>query len=104
MIAPLAVCSVPGCPNRVHRGLCYQHARTSTRNHGGVPRQQRGYNRKYELSRATFVGRVCELRYPGCDVVLTPANVSADHYEGGLRPACQPCQRKQGAERARALR
>lgn len=91
--APLSVCAQPGCPSRVTRGYCSTHARTSTRNHRGVSRQARGYDRTYEKARAGLMGQPCALRLPGCTGVAD----SADHHAGGLRPACQHCNYADGA-------
>lgn len=94
----LQVCPTPGCPNLTRGGPCRSCAPRSARNHRGIPRQARGYNAGYEATRRSFQGQLCELRLQGC----TGRATSADHYEGGLRPACLHCQRVQGATRARA--
>ncbi len=39
------VCSVPGCPELVP---CRIHARLSSRNHRGIPRQAREHGREYD--------------------------------------------------------
>lgn len=109
MRATQQVCSSPGCPELVERGACRRHDAsrrpTSSRNHRGIPRQARGYDRAYELDRKPLLGRPCELKLPGC---LGLAN-SADHVipvsQGGrggpLRPACTACNSAAGAKLVR---
>lgn len=95
--APLAICLVPGCRARVPRGFCARHARTSSRNHGGLSRQARGYDRAYERARKALLGLPCVLRLPGCTGIAT----TADHGPAGLRPACARCNFADGARRTR---
>lgn len=98
--APLAVCLLPGCRARVSRGRCPLHARLSGRNHHGVPRQARGYDRTYERDRRALLGLRCALALPGCTGIAT----TADHGPAGLRPACAHCNFADGAARSRAVR
>jgi hypothetical protein len=97
-IGTLRVCPTPGCPNLTTGRRCASCSPTSSRNHGGVSRQARGYDADYEATRESFRGEPCELGLPGC----TGSSTSADHFEGGLRPACKHCQDAQGAALARA--
>lgn len=95
--APLAVCLAPGCQSRVPRGYCARHAPFSSRNHHGLSRQARGYDRAYQRGRRMLLGLPCALALPGCTGVAT----TADHGPTGLRPACSNCNFADGARRAR---
>jgi len=52
----LRVCLEPGCPTLTRSRRCPRHERTSTRNHRGIPRQQRGYDVGYERTRRALAG------------------------------------------------
>src|SRR5512146_1073495 len=94
----MTVCLEPGCPKVVMRGRCPQHARVSSRNHFGVSRQARGYDRQYEVARLTLIGEPCALRLDGCTGVSTTAQHTDD---GRLVPACAHCNYADGAARGR---
>ncbi len=102
--APLRRCAAPGCTNRQVAARCAIHAshasheRTSSRNHRGVPRQQRGYDAAYGRQRALLLGLPCAMRLPGCTGVATTAQHTDD---GRLVPACAHCNFADGARRAR---
>ena len=98
--SPLTVCAQPGCPLRVPRGYCATHARTSSRNHRGVPPAARGYDATYRRARAALLGQPCALRLAGCTGIAD----SADHYAGGLRPSCRHCNFADGQRRMVASR
>jgi hypothetical protein len=57
------VCSVPGCPELTP---CRIHANRSSRNHRGIPRQQREHGAPYDGLAREFRGQRCQLRLPGC--------------------------------------
>ena len=95
--APLALCLEPGCRMRVRRGRCARHARLSSRNHHGLSREARGYDRAYQHERRELLGLPCALKLSGC----TGIGTTADHGPRGLRPACAHCNSADGAARAR---
>jgi len=95
--APLRRCATAGCPSRQMGPRCSIHERTSSRNHYGRSRQARGYDRPYEVARASLVGQPCAMRLPGCTGVATTAQHTDD---GRLLPACAHCNFRDGARRA----
>lgn len=99
--APLPRCAEPGCRARQAGPRCAVHERTSSRNHRGVNRQARGYDRPYERERATLLGRPCAMRLAGCTGVADTAQHTDD---GRLIPACAHCNYADGAARSRAVR
>lgn len=99
--SPLQRCKTPGCPERQLGPRCARHERVSSRNHRGIGRQARGYDRAYELERAELIGEPCALRLAGCTGVAD----TAQHVDGGgLVPACGHCNYADGAHRAAASR
>jgi 5-methylcytosine-specific restriction endonuclease McrA len=101
------VCPEPGCPTITDGGRCRVHGRTSPRNHRGVPRQLRGYDRTYELARRQIL--IGQPRcYWGCGRMATTADHRIPLSEGGsaedLVPTCAPCNYARGAEIARGVR
>ena len=98
--APLAVCATPGCPARVDRGYCPTHARTSTRNHRGVPRQARGHGADYDRARAILLEGNPRCAW-NCGRRATTADYSIPWSRGGtldsLVPACGTCNYGRGA-------
>lgn len=100
--SPLTVCAQPGCPIRVPRGYCATHARTSPRNHRGVPRQQREHGTAYDRLAREMRGQPCSLRFTGCTGYATGADLIVPRSQGGraepsnARPACGHCQSVQG--------
>jgi len=93
--APLRTCIEPGCKGRQSALRCTRHDR---RNHGGVSRQARGYDRAYERERALLLGRPCALRLAGCTGTAKTAQHTDDDR---LVPACGHCNYADGARRAR---
>lgn len=100
--SPLTVCAQPGCPLRVPRGYCATHARTSPRNHRGVPRQAREHGTAYDRLAREMRGQPCSLRLTGCTGSATGADLIVPRSQGGravpgnVRPACGHCQSVQG--------
>lgn len=105
--AALAVCATPGCPNRVTRGYCATHDRTSSRNHYGVPRQQRGHGAEYDRARAALLasGPYCAWN---CGRRATTADYAIPFARGGtladLVPACGQCNYGRGARMTHEVR
>lgn len=90
------------------RRRCDVHERLSSRNHRGIPPQQRGYGTSHQRERREMLGRPCELRLPGCTGVATVRDhvipVSRGGAAGPGRPACAHCSNAQGAALARGSR
>lgn len=104
-----AVCPTPGCTALVDRGPCPRCRRMSSRNHRGVPRQQRGLGAAHERARRGVIGGPCVLQLPGCTGVATTLEHRVPRSQGGsledgYAGACAHCQRAQGAALARAAR
>lgn len=96
----LRECLERECHELTPRTRCAPHTRTSSRNHGGIPRQQRGYDAEYDAQRATLIGLPCAMRLPGCTGIST----TAQHEGEALIPACGHCNYADGARRARSAR
>lgn len=98
--APLRRCSQPGCRSRQDATRCAAHARTSPRNHRGVQRQARGYDRQYEQNRAIVLA---EQPYCRCGRLATTANHIVPVSRGGtsvlsnLESSCGACNYGAGA-------
>ncbi len=104
-VPAVRVCSAIGCHALAPGRFCPRHARTSTRNHRGVPRQARGHGAAYDRRRPQLAGRPCALRLPGCTGVAESADYTRPgDWTSELQPACLHCQRAQGAALARAAR
>jgi hypothetical protein len=99
--SPRQRCKEPGCPERQVAPRCPRHELVSSRNHRGIRRQARGYDRQYERDRAELLGQPCALRLPGCTGI---ADTAQHTDEGGLIPACGHCNFADGARRATAAR
>lgn len=93
----MRVCIEPGCPELTARRRCPPHERTSTRNHRGLARQDRGYDADYDRDRAELLGLPCEMGLPGCTGIAD----TAQHTPDGLIPACAHCNYADGAARSR---
>ena len=102
----LAVCPEPGCPELVERGPCRRHARMSTRNHRGIPRQVRGLGADFDRLRPIVIerdGGRCQLRLAGCTDIATTADHRIPRSRGGrtvlenLRASCSHCNYARGA-------
>ena len=100
--APRQVCAAPGCHRLTARGRCAGHARTSPRNHRGVPRQQRGHGADYERVRRTLLGLPCHWCGTPGDTADYLVPVSQGGTLADLVPACGPCNYARGAALARA--
>lgn len=101
----MSVCLEPGCPARVPRGRCRKHARVSSRNHHGVPRQHRGHGAAYDRWVREHRGEPCALKYDGCAGEMTGGDYTIPgDWSSPLQPACSYCQSVQGAAIARAAR
>ena len=96
--APARACVVDGCSRRQAARYCPVHARTSSRNHRGIPPSQRGYDGEYRKARALLLGLPCQLRLPGC---TGTADTAQHNDDGSLSPACRHCNSADGAARAR---
>lgn len=101
--APVRRCSVCRFVPAVERGRCARCARTSSRNHRGVPRQARGHGAAYERARRELLadGPVCALRLPGCTGWATTADYRIPVSRGGsladgLLSACAHCNYARG--------
>lgn len=98
MTTALRVCGEPGCPTLGVGRYCVPHARVSSRNHRGVPRQLRGHGATYERARAALAGLPCALGLPGCTGTADSADYSVPgDWSSPLQPACRHCQSVQGA-------
>ena len=96
MIGVPSVCNKPGCPRLTNGPYCAEHARTSTRNHRGVPRQARGYDAGYERRRRELIGLPCHW----CGAAATTADHLVPLSRGGsteLVPSCGHCNYGRGA-------
>jgi hypothetical protein len=97
MTRALSLCIEPGCHELTAGSRCARHDRTSTRNHRGVPRQERGHGADYERRRAALVGLPCHW----CGAPATTADYVKPWSKGGtledLVPACGPCNYARGA-------
>lgn len=108
------LCSFAGCPTLLERpGRCPEHdpARDprSSRNHRGIPRQQRGHGAGYDRAARELRGQPCAMRLPGCLGTATGGNFLVPVSEGGtiedgLEPACSHCQSVQGGQLAASSR
>lgn len=98
------VCIERGCP--ILRP-CEVHEPISTRNHRGLPRQERGLGADHDRARREMRGLPCALRLPGCTGISTSSDHIAPRSRGGRdepgnrQPACAHCQNAQGAALAR---
>jgi len=100
------VCIERGCPEL---RPCRIHARTSSRNHRGVPRQARGLGADHDRNRRALVdaGVPCELGLPGCTGTATSPQHRTPRSRGGTNEAanvgaaCAHCQSVEGAALAR---
>ena len=108
------VCAWPGCPTLTAGQYCADHTRTSSRNHGGVPAAQRGYDPEYRRARAVQIaavpwcqcrecpehaGRMCGARWPLTADHIVPLSQGGDPH-GPLRTMCRACANRQGARLA----
>lgn len=93
----LKVCSHAGCPTLVATGACPEHTRAADRARG--TRQQRGYDRQYEIARNAAVAtathcRTCGERF-AADNPATGGHVKARRHGGttadGIKPECRRC-------------
>ena len=103
--APVLVCIQPGCRVRHAGPRCPTHAGTSSRNHYGVPRQQRGLGAAFDRFRPQVIerdGGRCRLRLAGCTVSATTADHILPRSRGGrttlenLRASCGHCNSARG--------
>lgn len=105
----LHVCAMTGCPNLTERTYCRTCAPLSSRNHGGVPRQQREHGATYDALAREMRGQPCALGYDGCTGVASGADLIVPRSQGGratrdnAQPACSHCQSVQGGRLARGM-
>lgn len=98
---PLSVCAEPGCPELVDGGRCARHARTSSRNHYGTPRQNRGHGSDYDAIRRTLLGLPCHWCGRPADTADYLVPVSQGGTLADLVPACHACNFARGAAMTR---
>jgi 5-methylcytosine-specific restriction endonuclease McrA len=103
---PLQRCRWPGCREKQAGPRCRAHARRSSRNHYGIPRQLRGLGAGWPaIVRAVIErdGGACQLRLAGCTGVATTADHVVPRAAGGiselwnLRASCLHCNTARGA-------
>ena len=106
--APLLLCVQPGCRARQALPRCPMHARVSSRNHYGTPRQRRGLGAAFDRWKPLVIerdGARCRLRHPGCTIVATTADHIIPRSQGGrttlenLRASCCYCNSARGDSR-----
>ena len=91
--APLSLCIQPGCPARQADPRCPTHARFSSRNHYGTPRQQRGLGAAFDRLKQPVIerdGGRCRLRPAGCTVTGRPLPTTSSRSGGTSDHPCQP--------------
>ena len=97
----MRACIEPRCPELTMATRCAFHAKTSTRNHGGVSPSRRGYGADYQRQRLALLGQPCALRLYGCTEIAD----TAQHTDSGeLVPACGHCNFADGARRSHETR
>lgn len=101
--APRRRCRNPACPNP---RACRDRAHLDSRNHYGIPRQERGLGADFQRLAPEVIsaaGGRCQLRLPGCTDVATTANHRIPRGRGGmtvrenLEASCFHCNAALGA-------
>ena len=106
----LRVCSQAGCPELVEQGArdgrCTTHQRTKDKARG--TRQQRGYDRAHELTRAALLPKAYGTRCPHCLEYMWPHQaLHLDHTEDRknyIGIVHEHCNTSDGARRGNAGR
>jgi hypothetical protein len=92
MMRPCLACGKPSRTSRHPTPECDpSRSPTSTRNHRGIPRQERGHGAEYERRRAELLGQPCHW----CGKPADSADYLVPYSLGGtldtLVPSCQHC-------------
>lgn len=85
--APLSLCVVTGCPNRVTSGRCEEHRLEERRDtdHCRPSAARRGYNREWQHTRAAYLKAhpLCECEEcEALPVWRRPTATDVDHIDG----------------------
>lgn len=106
----MRVCTEPGCPLLVDQGVrdgrCDEHRKAKDKARGS--RQERGYGRAHELTRAALLPDAYGTHCPHCDDYMWPhQELDLDHTEdrtGYVGIVHASCNRSEGAKRGNAAR
>lgn len=106
----MRVCVEYECPTLVDRGVrdgrCDEHRRAKDKARGS--RQERGYDRAHELTRAALLPKAYGTRCPHCDQYMYPHHdLHLDHTEdrtGYVGIVHAHCNTSDGARRGNAAR